>query len=392
MNFVIFSYHFLPMAGAESYCTTRFASALAAAGHDVTVVTMDWPKGVSDAVVKTLVDDRLKIIRVPIKTVNKAPVLSRLRYLTHEWEAVNLTNCISALKKVLKGVDHPILVSRTHPISSLIVAWHCRKLAFKWVAHLSDPIPYFGGRLKKSLMRLWCRRAFRDADLISVTCCHVIRFFQKEYGKGFDVNKCIVTPHIGDPWLASDEIFHRTGDVPVIVHTGLFYAGRGALPLLAAIKQLNESGFPCRLVQVGEVDSSIKDVFKSVPNVEQIDNLSPSLSSAVVEASDVSFVADMQFPDNYIPYMPSKFVYQIFTDKPLVIFSKIDSPMGSCCSNYKRSGLFFADSDHPETLANAIKLALASRCTIYPERDEIRKCFSAANVSAVFFDACRKLC
>lgn len=389
MNFVIFSYHFLPMAGAESYCTTRFASALAAAGHDVTVVTMGWPCGVSDAVVKKLVDDRLKIIRVPIKMANKAPVLSRLRYLTHEWEAVNLTNCIAVLKKVLKGIDHPILVSRTHPISSLIVAWHCRKLAAKWVAHLSDPIPFFGGKLKRDLMRFWCRRAFRDADRISVTCDNAVRFYRDEYGCDFDENKCVITPHIGDPWLASDEIYSRFDDLPTIVHTGLFYAGRGARPLLSAIKTLNDSDCPCRFIQVGEVDASIKNVFKAVPNVLQLDNLSPSLSTAVVESSDVSFVSDVQLAGDYIPYMPSKFAYHIFTDKPIVVFSKKDSPMGHYCVRYPNSALFFADSDRPETLADALRLAVLAASSRQFDRVGLREDFTASRVAERFAEVCR---
>ena len=41
MNFVIYSYNFFPQADAESFCATRFASALARANHNVTVVTME---------------------------------------------------------------------------------------------------------------------------------------------------------------------------------------------------------------------------------------------------------------------------------------------------------------------------------------------------------------
>ena len=65
MNIVIFSYNFFPQADAESYCATRFASALARAGHNVTVVTMDWDMQVSAATYDALVADGMRIVRVP---------------------------------------------------------------------------------------------------------------------------------------------------------------------------------------------------------------------------------------------------------------------------------------------------------------------------------------
>lgn len=389
MNFVIFSYHFLPMAGAESYCTTRFASALAQAGHDVHVVTMDWPKSVSDKVYDTLVNPSIKITRVPLRKPVRAPIWSRMRYFTHEWESVNVLACIKVLKKVLQNIDSPILVSRTHPIVSLIVAWHCRKYAEKWIAHLSDPIPFYGGKLKRALMRLWCKRAFRDADGISVTCENAIRFYREFYGKSCDVSKMFVTPHIGDPWLASDERFSKPTEFPMIAHTGLFYAGRGAEPLLAAIKELNDGGCRCHFAQVGEVDSGIKDVFKGNPDVTQLENLSPSLSTAVMEAADALFVSDLQLPWTYIPYVPSKFAYQIFTDKPMVVFTKKDSMMGWCCRQYQSAGLFFADSDNPSSLVGAIRSAVdAVENKVEFDRAAIRKVFSPKEVSKNFIRSC----
>jgi len=43
MNIVIFSRNFYPQNDAEAFCTTRFASALAEIGHNVHVVTAEYP-------------------------------------------------------------------------------------------------------------------------------------------------------------------------------------------------------------------------------------------------------------------------------------------------------------------------------------------------------------
>ena len=65
MNLVIYTYNFLPQADAEAFCATRFASAMARRGHNVTVVTMDWPMQVSRSTYDALVNPKLKIVKVP---------------------------------------------------------------------------------------------------------------------------------------------------------------------------------------------------------------------------------------------------------------------------------------------------------------------------------------
>lgn len=214
--------------------------------------------------------------------------------------------------------------------------------------------------MKRYLMELWCKRAFRDADAISLTCENAKRFYAEHYGRIFADTKVLITPHIGEPWLSANEQFKRSDDLPLLAHTGLFYAGRGARPLLSAIAELATEGFPCQFVQVGEVDSPIENVFKNMPQVQQIDDCSPSLSAAVVEAADVLYVADVQLKGDYIPYMPSKFAYQIFTDKPMVVYTKKDSPMAQYCRRYPEAGLFFADLDSEGSLKMALESAL--RC------------------------------
>lgn len=383
MNFVIFSYNFLPKADAEAYCTTRFASALSDCGHKVTVVTMNWPSEVSSKTYNDLVSHAVNIVRVPRQETKKKPVLARVRYLTDDWEAPNFARCIAVLLEVLKREESPILISRTHPIASLIVAWHCRNYAKKWIAHLSDPIPYWGGVIKRALMKIWCRRAFRDADGISVTCENAIRFYKETYGVAFNEAKAFVTPHIGDPWLCSETEKRVQDSIPTLVHTGLFYAGRGAVPLLESLLRLQEKGLKVRFIQCGEVDPSIDDVFSDLENVVRIDDKSPITAASLIENATVSFVSDVEPQSDYVPYIPSKFVYQLFTDCPMVVFTRKDSPMAKLCSEYPDSGLFWADSQEPLSLDNAIVLGISSNADNF-SRDAIRLRFCRQNVANCF--------
>ena len=99
-------------------------------------------------------------------------------------------------------------------------------------------------------------------------------------------------------------------------------------------------------------------LFSGRPDEEVFDALQPGLASDVVAACDVSLISDVQVPMDYTPFMPSKFVYQLFSDKPLVLYSKPGSPMWRAAEKYPSAGLFLADYTIPATLPSAIKRAV----------------------------------
>lgn len=203
MQIVVFSYNFLPMDDAEAYCTARFTNALAEAGHAVHVITMQHATCVPLDVINEILSANIRITNVT-KTVAHRPILSRLQYGTSEWNSVDLSNCIRVVKDVLKQYDHPILITRSNPTASNIVGWHCRKDAFKWVAHFSDPFPWFHASWPLNWANnRWCRRFMNDADICSVTCPDVLHFFNAFDPFVFQKNqsKFVLVPHIGDPIL-----------------------------------------------------------------------------------------------------------------------------------------------------------------------------------------------
>lgn len=363
MNFVIFSYHFLPKGDAESFCTTRFCSALARAGHNVTVVTMDWGRNVSQAVCDFLIDKNLQIVRVPITAKGRPPFWYRLRYITDEYGCVDFRNCINVLEEVLKKTDNPILISRACPWASFIVAWHCRKYAVKWISHFSDPLSYlseydFRTRLLVKMAKFWIRRVLKSADAISLTCESVKRYYHDFYGKAFDLATVFVTHHIGNPRLpcyTNYEFGHKTKN---IVHIGYLSTGRGAGLVAQAITRVNEEGIRCRFYQCGPVDCDVKSIVESSPYMELLSDSGPDFASAVCAAADAVLIADQDTEFGYIPFCASKFAYQVFSDKPLIALTRVGSTMEVCASKFPCAGLFWGSFGDVDSLRNAIKSAL----------------------------------
>ena len=85
MNFVIFSYNYLPQNNPEAFCTARFANALAEAGHEVHVVTMEHPRQIPADLETELTPAVNHVTRVPMKTLKKT-VWPRVRYQTPDWD------------------------------------------------------------------------------------------------------------------------------------------------------------------------------------------------------------------------------------------------------------------------------------------------------------------
>ena len=364
MNFVVFSYSFPPQSGPESFCAARFCSAIADSGHMVHVVTMEHPAEVSQEIVRQLVSPALKISRVPIRRTRKH-VWSRLRYLTTEWGSGNFGAAIDTLASVLRQYENPILVSRSFPESSHVISYYARRLAKKWIAHFSDPIPFVFGKddtikgwLWRKVSERWMRRVIKSCDAVSLTCNDAKRFYHETYGALFDAKTVLVNRHIGNPPLKAGGDWNRTFSEKLIVHSGGLNVARGAREIVSALDAINGDGVKVRFIQAGSCDQETRMLFAERADAEVLDVAQPGLASDVVAACDVSLISDVQVPMDYTPFMPSKFVYQLFSDKPLVLYSKPGSPMWRAAEKYPSAGLFLADYTIPATLPSAIKRAV----------------------------------
>lgn len=389
MNFVIFSYSFPPRCGAETFCSARFASALARAGHQVHVVTMAHEPAISQDTYEFFVDRRLKITRVPLVRDGR-PWFSRLRFAIDGRECANFRNAIRVLSKVLDEVESPILVSRSMPLASGIVAWYCRNKAYRWIAHFSDPSPWDGGtgssflgQVGNWLTRRWTRRIIRDCAAVSLTCENVKQFFLDNYGKVFAGKPVTVAPHIGDPVMPKSRVWERPRGRSLVVHAGGLNFERGVRPLLEAIKSLNEKGREIEFVQAGQVDRDVAEYLSTFDFAHVISDPSPDLAGAVTAVADVSFVPDMRTALPYIPFLPSKFVYQVFGETPIVAYTMQGSAMDTYATRFPEGGVFTADMNTELALEGALESAFAmKRCDM--DRTGLRAEFSQRKIAYDF--------
>ena len=383
MNFVIFCYSFPPRCGAETFCSARFASALAHAGHNVHVVTMDHPWAISREVYDFLVDSSIKITRIPKRRVSKFNVIPmRLLHRMRGNDAVDFDNCVKTLKSVLRATESPVLISRSMPEISCMVAWHCRKYASKWIAHFSDPFPWDMGRwytIKSWILSrwglAWGRLIIRDSDVVSLTCESAKQIFHQMYGKLFDTKKVIVTTHIGEPPLVTRRTWTRDCDGTLIVHAGWLCKERGGLKMLDAIRQLNTAGQRFYFYQIGAAAADVEAMLGQSDRAKQVVDTSPDLAMAMANSADICFIPDLQTHLDYSPFLPSKFVYQLFTDIPIVAYTRKNSEMACYARRFPSAGIVFADVEEEGSLALAIQKAAALVKTDI-QRTSIRSLFS----------------
>lgn len=390
MNFVIFCYNFPPMCNAEAFCSARFASALAQAGHNVHVVTMDHVWAVDESVYNALVDKTIKITRIKQSDKTGFKFFSRIKYRLRRKSACEIAHCVKALRKALIETDSPILISRSLPEMSNIVAWYCRKYAAKWIAHFSDPFPFSMGRWRTYVDYvfnrweiMWGKRIIRDSSVVSITCEAAKQYFHDFYGPIFDNKKVIVTAHIGEPPLKTKRTWQRDCKGVLVVHAGGLWVSRGAKQVAEAFEKLNQNGCNFYFCQVGEIEKEAKCCFENKPWAKIIDNDNPDLAAAVLDTADICFISDMKTSLSYSPFLPSKFVYQLFTDTPIVACSVKNSEMFQFAQLYPEAGVIFADSNVNGSLVRAFMIAsqVTKKGVL---RDRIRGAFTRKAIQKLY--------
>lgn len=397
MNIVIVTTNFLPKNDAEAFCTARFASALSRAGHSVYVVTLQQQQGVRQDVFSAIVDDRIQIITVGY-SLTDSYVLSQIRYRCPEREISACSALIRATKKLLHQLDKPILVSRTYSVTSLVVGWHCRKYANKWICHLSDPIPsalwkpFFSfcppqlkDWVKYRWIYNWIRRGLLDSDGVSVTCPGVVRFYSERYGGAVDNEKFFVVTHIGDTRLSAlnDLSFERPKHGKLIVHPGDLYTSRKMDALAEAVRTINAEGLDCTLVHIGDGGLYGTRLQKEFPTAYVRYDRNAELTVAASQVADVLYTTDSITGLPYSPQILSKFVYQLFEDKPILVETSADGMMHQCAVDYPEAGIFWVDRDNLATMTEALKRALS--CDVRKiDRSRIRLVFSEKTVAEAF--------
>lgn len=341
MRFLCFSFLSPPATDAESACTGRFLSALADAGHEVKLISLDYrsiSNCLEESIEKELLDGRIEVERIAIKHTSLwKRVITKIRYglfgICTEYidEAVRITKSDLLL--------HPdtILITRSAWPASNIVGWYCRKHARAWIPHFSDPFPSYKKMKLREVWRypfayFWLIRILRDANFVTVTCHNAIRYFNEITFRIFNA-KFHITYHIGFPRLKTCgySVTSNKGE-KVIVHVGALFSGR-PVARFAEIASLISG---VRFVQYGSVfDQEIK---KSI-EVHRIE--SPRMATDAMSTADAILVCDLDSGFGYTPYLPSKFAYAVALNRPIICLTTEDSEMARFAKLVP--GIYFVD-------------------------------------------------
>ncbi len=397
MNFVIFSYNYIPQNNPEAFCTARFANALAEAGHSVHVVTIDHPQQIPADLEKELAPSVTQVTRVKTRPLAKS-LYARLKYQTPEWDSINYGVCIRTLKSVLKQIESPILVTRMCPAASGIIGWHCRNDARLWVNHFSDPYPNylkggFLGRIVNKFTYRWTRRFLSDSSFCTVTCPDVIRFFQERV-MPVDERRFTLVPHIGEPLIAPAKDWHSPcPDKPFIAHAGNCYDGRYASELVRELLLCKQAGLDIAFVQAGDMlERDVEIMQQGKIDFRKLTLNSPREASSIFLDAAINLVIDLKIDYvGYTPFIPSKFVYLLYTDKPIIVFARKDSWMYRLVQENPNAGIFFANVNVPGELANRVNTILQDSNFPIANRDKIRSFFSKAKCVSKFLERCHDL-
>ena len=405
MNFVIASYNYLPASDPEASCTARFVNALSDAGHSVVVVTCEWPNEVSGKTIEQMVSTDVRVVRVALREF-KNPIVRFVdrAFKIRLWSGVGLSSFTTCLRETLKKIDNPVLISRCDPIDALIAAIKCRKYASKWIAHFSDPMPIrIPGRFPQfvaSRIRAKCRRAFALADGIFVTCPHAVRWFSDVYGDSFVrwIDKVGVCTHIGNPLLKPNEpceIFNygllqrsdvRRNGMVVLSHCGYISGWRYLHELRYELAMLS-SEMKLIFWIVGRTAEYVKREFSCCcTDVKDVECKDHSIVTSVYEESDVCLVLDTKCGFEYSPFLPSKFVFAVFSDVPIVVCAVNDSPMSAIVRKFPGSKIYSANPLVKGDIATAIKCAAAGGRADCNDRAEVREFFSSDRIIREYLD------
>jgi len=163
------------------------------------------------------------------------------------------------------------------------------------------------------------------------------------------------------------------------------YYGRGEL-ILDAVEELNREGVQCTFVQDRSVNETLTEKFRHYPHAVLMNGrCTAEESMALMNTATAVFVADFNCDISYSPYLMSKFVYQLFGDKPMIVYAKVDSEKHDYCVQYPEAGLFFAEQGNLESFVEACRAALMCDSSRI-DRRAIRRVFSDEQIARDFIE------
>jgi len=309
-------------------------------------------------------------------------ILQKLKFLSYTYNRIGWAPfAIRAAKKILKKDNPSVIISRSTPIVSHLVALKLKESSkLPWIACFSDPwtqSSYYASRNKiiKKIDEYLEKKVMLAADKIVVTTEQTKRLFLEKYKIE---NKIIVIPNSYDSSEFSEKIDENKENKFTITHAGNFYGPRSPEPFFRALKVLNDEmdidkNFKVRLI--GKV-RSIKNLvlkYKFGDFVQLIDTLPRKDVFSHLFGSDVLLLIDAPSAKESV-FLPSKLIEYINMAKP--ILAVVPEGASADVVRATKTGVVVAPDD-AEGIKNAIKsyyeLYKNSKLEINPNWEEIKK-------------------
>ena len=196
-----------------------------------------------------------------------------------------------------------------------------------------------------------------------------------------------LVPHIGEPLIApAKDWFSPCPNKPYIAHAGNCYDGRYASELVRELLLCKQGGLDLAFVQAGDMlERDVAIMQQGEIDFRKLTLHSPREASSIFLDAAINLVIDLKVDyGGYTPFIPSKFVYLLYTDKPIIVFARKDSWMYRLIQEYPEAGIFFADVNSSGQLAEICRKLDSHSYTICCNRKTIRKLFSKQQAIEAF--------
>ena len=405
LSFVILSHNFPPQNDAEALCTARLASALAAIGYRVQVITKAHKRSLDASIEQELLSLELEITRVevpPTTLVRELALMARygIRMSGASW----IPGAVRATRAALSKNPGAVLITRAMPITSNVAGYYCRDRAAAWVPHFSDGYPIETWKHRSRLSRLllpmhrqWARRITGGADLVTGVCANTCRYIEEKTGLSFREKSYALT-HLAQPKLKSGSFtFARKDREFWLAHIGNLMAQRNPSVLIEGVRRAAKRLPALRFLQYGNIDREAieavpKSEFDRLFTMKQIDNLSPRDGGDLQRQVDVNVMVDSDYGVDYSGIILSKFPHAVCSGRPLLTLSHEDGPMAEYHRRF--GGGILASFRDPASVENAIlrlheAWAAGDRC--FEPTTEFMKQFSPEVVLTPFVERLDRL-
>jgi len=326
-------------------------------------------------------------------------IFQKLKILSYTYSRIGWAPlAIREGKKILKKGNIDIIISRSTPIVSHLVALKLKSLSkLYWIASFSDPWTQstyysFPNKIIKKIDEYLEKKVMLTADKIIVTTEQTKRLFLEKYKIK---DKIEVIPNSCDPLEFLIKTNRQKEDKFVITYAGNFYGPRSPEPFFKALKLLSsemdvDKKIKVKLIGKIKTTENLVSKYKLEKVVQLIDIMPRKDVFEYLFNSDILLLIDAPSKQESV-FLPSKLIEYINMRKP--ILAVVPTGASADVIRSTKTGTVVA-LDDTEGIKNTIKdyyeLYKMARLEIKPNWEEIKK-YDAKNCAETLIKIAEKL-